>query len=1090
MSKRARRPAAEAADAPSLARDHAPRDTRATRRAEARASRSGRASGGGELRWLPRAEPFGPMPHWVWALTIFTFATYIFWINREGLWLDEVNIRYISSFLPISRILRTVHILHLFIARGFLSVLDTPWMVRLPSVLWATASIPVFYLAARALGGPVVGALGALLLALSSYHFNYALDANYYAALIFFAAAGILFTVRFFEHAHFIDLAGAFAFLLLGVGFHPFAALCVFPAIGLIVLRIFTSRRHAAALWPGSGAIPIKPAAGWAMLAVFVLAAAWLVRNQRGRVMGWFKYVREHFEPGTTFLNLKLGPRFFVDYFQRNLIAAGFETPFTVAFLALAFAILLIGLAVCLRRAPWIGAWYLLSVLGGFTLIFNLRADHYFFIRYFSSYLPMHLLLIAMGARELAVAGRAWVWAALALLGGLIAAALAGGWIPFSIPAAIAWALSAGLLLALALRRDYSAIFRRPEFALALALVIPILFAGGQSIVRRMIANREFWNRAVEVWEKEPDRNAIPYVYQVDLEDDLMRYYLGRAGIPFENTRRLIDNTHHMPMRVQQLRGLARLFENGWFVRGWDVDDNLAVREWADANLPLALYARSPFSDIMEFGETMDIRLYRLNVRDHYLSSPFDLLMRPRDDDTIRNLADGRILRERTVQVDGAATWTLTMVRIPAGEKDAEKDAEILPVGALAGARELDPVETEDLQAESGNAGKDNTGAEVYIDGRSAGPLGAFASRGAFLDDGRHTLGIALPAAIASVSSANSPAMLWNTLDLPGGATFPAHRCSIPFPNFCEQVEYEGKTALKLIRNLGVQYWFHFPRAGTYQMRIDGVHDRPGPVILDVGLDFQSQGLVAFDRADNTWDERWMPLQIERAGLHSIAVNLVSAPVGAWNRQPDEETSAILGDITLRRLAEGQPPRDERARLGGSQRRTPRSISIPVFSSDGKSPLPNWGFLGQVGAITADPDRPMAPFADPTVKVDIPYQAAQSIGLIAPRMPISPGVSHVGAEALMGDFDFRNHTVTLGILFFDREAAGQPMPQSALFGQEGVWRTAESLRFAALAKVPPGARFYAPMIHVYPNGARPGVHSEWVRVARVRASEY
>jgi hypothetical protein len=165
----------------------------------------------------------------------------------------------------------------------------------------------------------------------------------------------------------------------------------------------------------------------------------------------------------------------------------------------------------------------------------------------------------------------------------------------------------------------------------------------------------------------------------------------------------------------------------------------------------------------------------------------------------------------------------------------------------------------------------------------------------------------------------------------------------------------------------------------------------------------------------------------------------------------------------------------------------PRTIPIPIAHPETHKPLPGWTVTTTTGPIEITTEHPLGLQRHPAVEVEIPFDS-QSVWFVAPPRPVPSAGALIHAEALLGTCRLVNHSVVLGILFLDE--TGSSLRGSPLFGQESTFRSADSLRFALVTAVPPGAVRYAPVINVFPNGNRPATDSGWVRFAAVHVGEY
>ena len=1033
---------------------------------------------------LPTPRPIMMPPRGVWILTGITLISRLLWLSPEGLWLDEVFV-YFDCKAPVWHILRTMHPLHFIIGKAFLSIHDSPEMLRLPSVLWGTAVIPIIFMTLREMSGKDAAWLGALFMACSSYLFNYSLDANYYGAVIFFSSTGLFFLTRYLSEANLLNMLLSILAFIVALGFHPFAGILGGPAVVVMVCRAITSPRHRRALLPTIWFREGRPIEGIAY-SVLLVVSIFFFAKALPRIRSMISVLEQLIEPGATFSNIQFGHAFFFNYFRCNLTAFSFPFTFfecTVAWGA--FVLFCLSIIAGLRRKPWMSILALVSVLGTFVLIFNINAERFFHMRFLSALLPIYALFLSTGAVQIvrwagclsperdvepSVSRKvrndsvgeirdkdnpvpALLWVVLGAYIGGIALSFAFGWEknrPLS--AYVGWGLYAAILLCLALAGSLQRRRAVPDTwcrRTALLVLVPVFLANVLSIAGRMIAVRPNYKRIVEIWKKQA-RADDHVVFQSFGEWEPLRYYLPKAGLSLRNAIRLNDTSGEVGVRLAQLRGLARTLSRGWLIRSWDIDLTSGILDWAEKHLPFVEFAPS------SFGAGMDIRLFRLNVKDSYLNAPYGLRIQYGEHDNRRTLNDGRILYERLVDVDGASTFTVSME------------------AAQAGAPSVSPNDV-----------------EIYVDGRSFGSVASIsASGGIFLTDKKHTLGAVFG------TPAPHPSLLWNTLDLPVASHFPARALTIPFHSFVVEKEYEGRSALVLTRNVGVEYWFDFPDAGLYELTIQAVHDKGAydmrrPVWLDIALDEQFQGILPFEKGDNTWGVRSMPIRVPSSGMHSLAINLVSGAIARWNLAPDEEINAILGDISIKRHSEGTPVLDQRLFAGNSGVREPKTIPIPIFEEkQGKHLLPGWVVNGKPSSILMDEKRPLGLQREPAVEVKVPYDSGGII-LLAPLQNLRPGSRLIQAEAMLATYDLFNHSATLGIAFFGEDVSKGILPGSPVIGaQEGILRQAGPSRFSVVASPPTGARFWAPIINIYQNGTRPSANPGYVSIGGICVCEY
>ena len=63
-----------------------------------------------------------------------------------------------------------------------------------------------------------------------------------------------------------------------------------------------------------------------------------------------------------------------------------------------------------------------------------------------------------------------------------------------------------------------------------------------------------------------------------------------------------------------------------------------------------------------------------------------------------------------------------------------------------------------------------------------------------------------------------------------------------------------------------------FPKPGLYRLAVEGQHDRPGPVILDVQINGTRRGQISFEADDGSWGTRTLQITAERAGVEQLTL--------------------------------------------------------------------------------------------------------------------------------------------------------------------------------------------------------------------------
>lgn len=156
----------------------------------------GRDVGTGGRPWSPRLVALA-----VVAETLLAAALDVWHLGRNSVWVDEAYTWSTASRPWSSFVHLVVHkegggLLHSLVMFGWLRVGDGAAWLRVPSVLFAVAGVPLLYLVVRRLAGTRVALVAGLLFALNGNVVHYAQEARTYSLTALLAIASFLFFVR------------------------------------------------------------------------------------------------------------------------------------------------------------------------------------------------------------------------------------------------------------------------------------------------------------------------------------------------------------------------------------------------------------------------------------------------------------------------------------------------------------------------------------------------------------------------------------------------------------------------------------------------------------------------------------------------------------------------------------------------------------------------------------------------------------------------------------------------------------------------------------------------------------------------------
>jgi mannosyltransferase len=146
-----------------------------------------------------RGQPFA---YRVILLTLAAAVLRISFIDSKSLWLDEAFTAH-RVMLPLSELLKVIihgrmnMSLYYLVVAGWASVAgSSEFMLRLPSVLFGTATVPLVYVLGAELWGRRTGLIAATLVTVNATSIQYAQTARSYTMLVMFATLASIFFIR------------------------------------------------------------------------------------------------------------------------------------------------------------------------------------------------------------------------------------------------------------------------------------------------------------------------------------------------------------------------------------------------------------------------------------------------------------------------------------------------------------------------------------------------------------------------------------------------------------------------------------------------------------------------------------------------------------------------------------------------------------------------------------------------------------------------------------------------------------------------------------------------------------------------------
>ncbi|WP_454061663.1 glycosyltransferase family 39 protein [Candidatus Nitrospira salsa] len=124
------------------------------------------------------------------SVTVIAAALRIYRLGYQSLWMDEV-LTYLSSNGTLAHVLFQTEVhtsilpLYYLFVHAFLYLGEEDIILRVPSLIFGTLSIPLFFMVVRDMLGSLTGTIASFLLAISPFHIFYSQEARPYALYLF-----------------------------------------------------------------------------------------------------------------------------------------------------------------------------------------------------------------------------------------------------------------------------------------------------------------------------------------------------------------------------------------------------------------------------------------------------------------------------------------------------------------------------------------------------------------------------------------------------------------------------------------------------------------------------------------------------------------------------------------------------------------------------------------------------------------------------------------------------------------------------------------------------------------------------------------
>lgn len=795
-------------------------------------------------------------------------------ITRNAIWYDELMNLKSSEVLTKALFQRSVHSLHVFILHLGLLADHGVFGLRLMPLLFGIASFPFVYATGKLIANRTGAIAFGLLFALSQYNIFYSQDGNYYAEMMFYAAAALYLTVAGLSQGRlwliFLSIIPhSLAFLT-----HPFSAICFFwmAWATIILLFVFPFSRprmiHLVSFWEHSlVTMGIEVVLVLLMAALNVIFYEQITRNELVfHALQMFRSALHGIGVGATSWNMEFNLYFFARTLRElgpSYIHGGVLSQIASVVYITLWAL---GIVCMIQRRRWLALLFYLPFIGTYWLLFNFNPERFFHIRYVSYLCPMYLAGVALGAIHLASLVKPRVSAREG----------STGWLARVVAL---WPLVLVILLTLP------------------SLTLYYLRDGGN------------WRTLAAYLQPKLTEDSRVLCYN-DREFMQADFYAKRLGFP---PATLVQPLHmgrrQEPIALAQIKSTVAAHPGSWFFNSWvetvpaDVPSLLVspvVTKWVRANFRKELDAPSAeeVNPIPYYKATLRAQhagdppvqsavLYGWQYPDRYLFAPRALRIDLTKPEAAPDEAPQRKPLLETSRTTNSQSWRFPLLVETTGRYHiAVEGPKTLPApGVLTVSGAAGEKGTRDF------SGKD---AEDFLNSRSSLEI----------SEGRHDIVITYRPASPSASLA--------PLDLRAVTFTPdwEHGFHVPALNFSfipqsetEAGESEGTPYLRFNGNRAVLYSFAVADSGRYQLMIDAKHDKPAPIIVEVRVDDTVKGILAFGDNNNKWGSAGFPLELG-AGTHTLSLVMTNAdhtlePI----KLEDKKRAFCLNGFSLKAIA-------------------------------------------------------------------------------------------------------------------------------------------------------------------------------------------
>jgi len=276
-----------------------------------------------------------------------------------------------------------------------------------------------------------------------------------------------------------------------------------------------------------------------------------------------------------------------------------------------------------------------------------------------------------------------------------------------------------------------------------------------------------------------------------------------------------------------------------------------------------------------------------------------------------------------------------------------------------------------------------------------------------------------------------------------------------------------------------------FSKTGRYSLTLRALEDSPGPVTIEVSLDWKPQGFLIFDKGDNTWSEKSFSLHAPE-GEHTLSFHFLASPEevnktlrGQVSSERNQDTDMCLDYFEIKNLAPGGKFPDMRLSI-------PQKVIAPITAiEEGFENPQSPGTLAPKWQLTPQHKFSFNEVKDPefskAIRITVPPNS-QALNLLTPGFFVKPGTILYFSARLRVE-NLQNHSANMMVLYLDEKGniVGKDIVNS-----DGITDTTDWIRQVYFQPVHPRAVAAIISFWVYLNSVHTSPEDGYVYFNPVR----